>query len=102
MIEKLKAAYEAATPGEWDADRDGCVYSGKDTMIVGDYSRSHSRAREDATFIALAHNTMPALLEAVELLTDVSRELEETDKEYWATALYRRIETLKTKLQGAE
>ena len=74
-LEELKAAYEAATPGEWWEDDDGFVAAGH-----GDSYRTVADARCDVApfsdanteFIALAHNLMPTLLEAVELLEDVA------------------------------
>ncbi len=67
-LEELKAAYEAATPGEWWEDDDGFVAAGH-----GDSYRTVADARCDVApfsdanteFIALAHNNMAALLEAV-------------------------------------
>ena len=77
-IEELKAAYEAATPGEWDY----VVATGApepNSMVVdgdGEYLLRHRRgvtlrAKYDVAFIALAHNLMPQLLEAVEVLKEV-------------------------------
>ncbi len=67
-LEELKAAYVAATPGEWWEDDDGFVAAGH-----GDSYRTVADARCDVApfsdanteFIALAHNNMAALLEAV-------------------------------------
>ena len=66
---------EAATPGEWWEDDDGFVAAGH-----GDSYRTVADARCDVApfsdanteFIALAHNMMPQLLEAVELIEDVA------------------------------
>lgn len=67
-LEELKAAYEAATPGEWEplmtcGELHVCtpVNEGCD---VGTICVPYERP--DATFIALSHNLMPTLLEAVE------------------------------------
>ena len=67
-LEELKAALEAATPGEWEplmtcGELHVCtpVNEGCD---VGTICVPYERP--DATFIALSHNLMPTLLEAVE------------------------------------
>ena len=73
-LNELKAAYEAATPGEWWEDDDGFVAAGH-----GDSYRTVADARCDVApfsdanteFIALAHNMMPNLLEAVEHLEGI-------------------------------
>ena len=92
-LEELKAAYAAATPGEWlsregdtlnperiygvvkvlSPDQHGCDPSdGERTeVIVEVYPTAHDEGKADAEFIALAHNLMPQLLEAVELLKEV-------------------------------
>jgi hypothetical protein len=69
-LEELKAAYEAASPGEWKAPGFNSQ-GGKVACLIGpDELRlvSGNFKRGDAHFIALAHNMMPQLLEAVELL----------------------------------
>lgn len=73
-LEELKAAYEAATPGEWDytvqADMLTSVYGNcqQDSMADADLIAFDIRNDDDAVFIALAlalaHNLIPALLEA--------------------------------------
>ena len=74
-LEQLKVAYEAATPGEWTAPgfnsqggKVACLLDNPDglRLVSGNFKRP------DATFIALAHNMMPTLLEAVEMLEDVA------------------------------
>ena len=73
-LNELKVAYEAATPGEWTAPgfnsqggKVACLLDNPDglRLVSGNFKRP------DATFIALAHNLMPQLLEAVELLKEV-------------------------------
>ena len=74
-IEELKAAFEAATSGEWEplmtcGELHVCtpVNEGCDVgTVCVPYERS------DAQFIALAHNAMPMLLEAVERLEAMQR-----------------------------
>ena len=74
-LEELKAAYEAATPGEWDyfvasnADRPNSqVLDSADDNLLTHSKGITGRAQSDVMFIALAHNLMPTLLEAVDLL----------------------------------
>ena len=73
-LNELKVAYEAATPGEWTAPgfnsqggKVACLLDNPDglRLVSGNFKRP------DATFIALAHNLIPQLLEAVELLKEV-------------------------------
>ena len=75
-LEELKAAYEAATPGEWVTGKGGtayyplqirCVSSDWDSLIAAFHSWD-AQKESNANFIALAHNLMPQLLEAVETL----------------------------------
>ena len=92
-LEQLKAAYEAATPGEWKPCREHEGFDGPMFDLDADErSEYESRPfvricaesdnvttnhdlfefrRTDANFIALAHNMMPQLLEAVEALKAV-------------------------------
>ena len=73
-LEELKAAYVAATPGEWREDDDGFIVSGNwdDYKTVVD-ARCDKEPFADANtaFIALAHNLMPTLLEAVGVLKQI-------------------------------
>ena len=66
---------------------------------VDQYVAEARMAENRAVFTTLAHNLMPTLLEAVELLLDVHYEHNEYDDEYWATDLFKRIEQLKEKLK---
>lgn len=77
-IDELKAALEAATPGVWTsggAPKCGygwidaephlkCTFGQRRQIMSGQYGCM----ADDAAFIALAHNLMPALLEAVDTL----------------------------------
>ena len=78
-IEELKAAFEAATPGEWESQgfaisniQTERIRGGVLANITG-HGMTQEYAEKTATFIALAHNLMPQLLEAVELLDWVTR-----------------------------
>lgn len=89
-LEQLKAAYEAATPGEWRPCREHEAFDGP-MFDIDDDERQEYESRPfvricaapgnvttnhdlfvfkpgNAELIALAHNTIPLLLEAVELL----------------------------------
>ena len=79
-LAELKAAYEAATPGEWDyfvasnADRPNSqVLDSADDNLLTHSKGITGRAQSDVLFIALAHNMMPQLLEAVERLEAMQR-----------------------------
>lgn len=84
-LEELKAALEAATPGEWEplmtcGELHVCtpVNEGCD---VGTICVPYERP--DATFIALAHNLMPTLLEAVDLLETLRYSMSQYDDGEW-------------------
>ena len=72
-LDELKAAYEAATLGEWISQDDrapnmAAVGTGEGgwlglAQMFGD---TQKEANANATFIALSHNAMPTLLDAVE------------------------------------
>ena len=70
-LAELKAAYEAATPGEWEplmtcGEQHVCTLTadGSDVMTVA------IPMYNNADFIALAHNAMPMLLEAANHLAE--------------------------------
>ena len=70
-LAELKAAFEAATPEDWTLFG-GAVCKGRSTITI---AQCYQTAVEDewkrnSEFIALAHNLMPQLLEAVELLKE--------------------------------
>ena len=88
-LEELKAALAASTPGEWAVKQEreykACnsrVLCDKGYTVAQGYSSdtSHGKtyrelwaeAEGNTNFIALAHNLMPQLLEAVELIEDVA------------------------------
>ena len=82
-IEELKAAYEAATKGAWrtfEDDESTDVMDKHGDHILTMCGLNDSR---DATFIALAHNLMPQLLEAVELLKELRNSLSQYDDGEW-------------------
>lgn len=67
-LEELKAAFEAATPGEWTAPGFNSQGGKVACLLDNPYGLrlvSGNFKRPDAAFIALAHNNMAALLEAV-------------------------------------
>ena len=101
-LEELKVAYEAATPGEWWEDDDGFVAAGH-----GDSYRTVADARCDVApfsdanteFIALAHNMMPQLLEAVGLLEDLTSTIRFAPNGIATTKCIARIDTIMEKLK---
>ena len=83
-FEELKAAYGAATPGEWVTGKGGtayyplqirCVSSDWDSLIAAFHSWD-AQKESNANFIALAHNLMPTLLEAA---TELARFIDYLD-----------------------
>lgn len=81
-LEELKAAFEAATKGEWEVNsethitlwdigkaRFGCRSIAHTGHGVGANQPQNDENCSNATFIALAHNLMPTLLEAVDELS---------------------------------
>lgn len=82
-IKELKAAFEASTrTNKWEVlptcglPHVVCLTEDRidvETIAAGGYTK-------DAEFIALAHNLMPQLLEAVDLLEQAKRALDEFDK----------------------
>ena len=100
-IEELKAAYAAATPGEpikayvWEGDdasgvtvfygtpnRDGDL-SYEQVLLEQDFDNVYDNSPALFEFIALAHNLMPQLLEAVELLKELRNSLSQYDDGEW-------------------
>ena len=72
-LEELKAAFEAATPEDWTLFG-GAVCKGRSTITI---AQCYQTAVEDewkrnSEFIALAHNLMPQLLDAVEALQTIA------------------------------
>ena len=73
-LAELKAAFEAATPEDWTLFG-GAVCKGRSTITI---AQCYQTAVEDewkrnSEFIALSHNNMAALLEAVERLEAMQR-----------------------------
>ena len=83
-LEELRQAFSLATPGVWLSKDDhapnmAAVGTGEAgwlglAQMFGD---TQSEANANAAFIALAHNNMAALLEAVELLESLASENED-------------------------
>ena len=92
QLEELKAAYGAATPGEWVTGKNGgpayyplqirCVSNDWDSLITAFHSWD-AQKESNATFIALAHNLMPTLLEAVDLLETLRYSMSQYDDGEW-------------------
>ena len=92
-LNELKAAYEAATPGEW-GDQDGiiwgesCVDNSDESYLVCDLagdpiSAVNEQDVQNGHFITLAHNMMPTLLEAVDLLETLRYSMSQYDDGEW-------------------
>ena len=94
-LEELKAAYEAATPGEWAVKQqreyqvcNSRVICDKGYAVAQGYSSDSNHktykdlwaeAEGNTAFIALAHTLTPQLLEAVEALESCVMRLEWLD-----------------------
>lgn len=96
-LEELRKALEASTPGEWaalgfnsQAGAVSCLLDSHDglRLVSGNFKRP------DAKFIALAHNLMPTLLEAVELLETVSSARACQDHEFDVDAWFKQVRSL--------
>ena len=115
-LEELKAALEAATPGEWAVkqereyracnsrvlcDKGYTVAEGysSDSATTKTYNELWTEAEGNTTFIALAHNLMPTLLEAVELLETVSSARACQDHEFDVDAWFKQVRSLLEKLK---
>lgn len=80
-IERIIAAHAAATPGEWVGNNDGLVVKLQedgDNCVICDCADEPALGASpeeihNAEFIALAHNHMPELLEAVAVLEWIER-----------------------------
>lgn len=88
MIEELKEAFKASTPGPWIAPVTNmfsdCTIEGRTAVrrnrvyvarVYGDggtivFAKASPEKRANAKFIALAHEAMPDLLEGLRLLND--------------------------------
>lgn len=96
-LEELKAAYAASTQGEWVAPgfnsqggEVACLLANHDglRLVSGNFKRP------DAKFIALAHNLMPTLLEAIDLLETVSSARACQDHEFDVDAWFKQVRSL--------
>lgn len=107
LIQMLKTTFETVESVEWKVIRGGTayypigIYADKSEVVV---FHSWDQAKEDkAKFIALAHNTMPLLLKAVDELEDATRELsylkpekfdDDEHRTNWESSLNRKLEVL--------
>ena len=89
-LEQLKAALEAATPGEWHRKswHEGAVLDRGGRMVAAAYTPDDARA------IALSHNLMPTLLEAIDLLETVSSARACQDHEFDVDAWFNQVRSL--------
>lgn len=111
-LEELKAALEAATPGEWEVNsethitlwdigkaRFGCRSIAHTGHGVGANQPQNDENCSNATFIALAHNLMPNLLEAIDLLETVSSARARQDHEFDVDAWFKQVRSLLEKFK---
>lgn len=90
-LEQLKAAYEAAIHGEWVTGKGGTAYyplqircvSGDWDSLIAAFHSWDAQKESNATFIALSHNLMPQLLEAVDLLETLRYSMSQYDDGEW-------------------
>ena len=101
-LEQLKVAYEAATPGLWST----CKHATPDYIeqhgVYADQSPQDLaivRGTGNSEFIALAHNLMPTLLEAIDLLETVSSARACQDHEFDVDAWFKQVRSLMFKLK---
>lgn len=84
-IEKLKAAHNAASNGIWTVECPNhfTAHVVSPTRIIASSGcNTQMLTKEDADFIALAHNMMPALLELYDLLKEMVATYETGDSKY--------------------
>ena len=92
-LEELKAALESATPGEWKLITAGTRISGfkhpfdfvqvAPMRFITCEGLSREEANTNAQFTILAHNLMPALLEAVDLLETLRYSMSQYDGKWY-------------------
>lgn len=105
-LNELKAAFEAATPGEWDyfiasnADRPNSqVLDSNDDNLLTHSKGITGRAQSDVEFITLSRNLMPTLLEAIDLLETVGSARACQDHEFDVDAWFKQVRSLLEKLK---
>lgn len=79
-FEELRTLLAAATPGEWTFEdrgykyilnKPGDGYISRDILRLDGSTMAAFNQKANAKLIALSHNMLPALLEAVELLKEL-------------------------------
>ena len=101
QLEDLKFAHKMTTQGEWDTIRHGTPdYAPQYGVYAGDSPRDLAIVfREaDGDFMCMAHAITPTLIEAVELLEDVSVARARQDHEFDVDAWYIKVRALLEKL----
>ena len=101
QLEELKFAHKMTTPGEWDTIRHGTpdyapqygVYAGNSPSDLAIVFRE-----ADGDFMCMAHAMTPTLVEAVELLEDVSVARARQDHEFDVDAWFVQVRALLEKL----
>lgn len=93
-IEELRKTFDATTSGEWT--RQGAYVRGPVYTILREAGAASIREDQANTkFVALAHNTMPTLLKAVDLCERSLRALHEDDFPQLRDELRTLLEDLK-------
>ena len=89
-LEELKAALEAAAQGEWDYVVSESAETPSSFVVDedGEHILRHRygvtrKAQRDVEFVTLAHNLMPTLLEAVDLLETLRYSMSQYDDGDW-------------------
>lgn len=67
-IEELRAAFEAATGGEWRYNGSDAICVGAETLFGGSFCDYYEPGNDEYALIALMHNALPALIECAEAL----------------------------------
>ena len=101
-LEDLKFAHKMTTQGDWDTSRHGTpdyapqygVYAGNSPSDLAIVFRE-----ADGDFMCMAHAMTPTLIEAVELLEDVSVARAKQDHEFDVDAWFVQVRALLEKLK---
>ena len=101
-LNELKVAYEAATPGEWDICRHATPESHPQYGVYAEGAPKDLAIvfREaDGDFMCMAHAMTPTLVEAVEMLNEVSVARARQDHEFDVDAWFVQVRALLEKLK---
>lgn len=71
-IQKLIAGHQATSPGEWRIGDAGLTVFGPKADRPSPETVANCNKKANAKFITLAHNTMPALLDGIQLAKQIA------------------------------